>query len=186
MQRRTDLVRRARAFAAAAHAGHTRKYTGEPYIVHPIAVSETLAELGHPDEVVAAALLHDVVEDCGVALETIAAEFGPGVAALVEQVTDVSRPHDGNRTRRKEIDRLHLARATPGAKSIKLADLIDNTRSIVAHDPHFAAVYLREMRALLPVLHGGDPRLHERAARVSTPFHIAKARRPRQRRRAAG
>jgi (p)ppGpp synthase/HD superfamily hydrolase len=183
MDPKTDLVARARAFAAAAHGSQTRKYTGEPYIVHPIAVAETLAELGHPDETVAAALLHDVVEDCGVTLATIEAEFGPRVAELVEQVTDVSRPEDGKRAKRKELDRLHLAEADPEGKSIKLADLIDNTKSIVVHDPHFASVYLREMRALLPVLHGGDPRLHERAARVvSTPFHVVKAGRRKSRR----
>ena len=166
MTQKSDLVRRARDFAAAAHEGQTRKYTGEPYIVHPIAVSELLAELGHPDEVVAAALLHDVVEDCGVSLEQIEAEFGPRVADYVEQVTDVSRPEDGNRARRNELDRLHLAKASPEGKSIKLADMIDNTKTIV-RDLSFAPIYLREMRALLPVLEGGDPRLHERAVKAA-------------------
>jgi (p)ppGpp synthase/HD superfamily hydrolase len=166
MPMNSDLVRRARDFAATAHEGQKRKYTGEPYIVHPIAVAELLAELGHPDEVLAAALLHDVVEDCEVTLAEIEAEFGPRVADLVEQVTDVSRPEDGRRAQRKELDRLHLAKASPAGKSIKLADMLDNTRTIVL-DRSFAPIYLREMRALLPVLKEGDPRLHERAVKAA-------------------
>jgi (p)ppGpp synthase/HD superfamily hydrolase len=84
-------------------------------------------------------------------------EFGKQVAALVADLTDVSRFEDGNRQARKCIDREHTAKASPDAKTIKLADLIDNTRSIVAHDPDFAKVYLGEKRQLLKVLREGDP-----------------------------
>lgn len=71
---------------------------------------------------------------------------------MVDMLTDVSRPEDGNRAARKKLDREHLAKATPEVKTIKLADLIHNTESIVAHDPKFAEVYLEEKRALLSVL----------------------------------
>jgi hypothetical protein len=85
------------------------------------------------------------------------------VQALVEQLTDVSRASDGNRAARKAIDRRHLAAASPRAKTIKLADLIDNCEDITRHDPRFAGVFLREMAALLAELADGDATLLQRA-----------------------
>ena len=149
-----NTVERARIFATAAHAavGQTRKYTGEPYVVHPIEVSELVASVGGTDAMVAAALLHDVLEDTGVTFDVLEAEFGSEVAELVLWLTDVSRPEDGNRSTRKALDRQHSAAAPAEAQTIKVADLISNTRSIVAHDPGFAKVYLEEKRMLLEVL----------------------------------
>ncbi|CAA9581234.1 MAG: hypothetical protein AVDCRST_MAG88-3356, partial [uncultured Thermomicrobiales bacterium] len=92
--------------------------------------------------------------------------FGPVVAEYVENLTDVSRPTDGNRRVRKAIDQQHTARARPEAKTIKLADIIANSGSIIAHDPGFAQVYMREQHALLRVLAEGDPTLHARAKRI--------------------
>jgi (p)ppGpp synthase/HD superfamily hydrolase len=162
-----DLERRALAFATAAHASidQRRKYTNEPYIVHPIAVAELVKSVPHTPEMVAAALLHDVVEDTPVTSEEIHAEFGPIVGALVDWLTDVSRPGDGNRRLRKNLDLHHTAKAPPAAKTIKLADLIDNTLTIAARDPDFWRVYRREKLALLEVLKEGDPTLWEAAAR---------------------
>lgn len=68
--------------------------------------------------------------------------------------------YDGNRQQRKEIDRQHTARAQPAAKTIKLADIIDNARSITEHDPEFAATYLVEQEALMDVLIEGDKSLY--------------------------
>lgn len=140
---------RAKLFATLAHDGQARKYTGEPYITHPAAVVALVKTVPHTLEMVCAAWLHDVAEDCGVPLEQISSSFGPEVAGLVEQLTDVSKPSDGNRAKRKEIDLQHTAAASPEAKTIKLADLIDNSRSIIERDPEFAKVYLKEKRALL-------------------------------------
>ena len=81
-------------------------------------------------------------------------------------LTDVSRPEDGNRAARKTLDREHIAKASPQAKTIKIADLIDNSRSIMAHDPQFARVYLAEKRLLLDVLTEGDPTLYAMARRI--------------------
>ena len=92
-----DLVKRAAEFATSAHEGQVRKYTGVPYIVHPIEVMEIVKTVDHDDEMLAAALLHDVVEDCGVTIEDIVKEFGSDVASLVSALTDVSKPEDGNR-----------------------------------------------------------------------------------------
>ena len=157
------IVERARVFATAAHAavGQLRKYTFEPYIVHPAEVAGIVEGAGGTEAMVAAAWLHDTVEDTGVTIETIRAEFGSEVAEIVGWLTDVSRPEQGNRAVRKAIDRAHTAAAPGAAQTVKLADLISNTRSITAHDPEFAKVYLAEKRALLEVMTKADPALME-------------------------
>src|SRR4051812_16652618 len=133
-----DLVERARAFATKAHASidQRRKYTNEPYVGHPIAVARIVSTVPHDPEMLAAALLHDVVEDTPVTIEEIRTEFGDRVADMVSDLTDVSQPGDGNRAVRKALDREHTAQASPEAQTIKLADLIDNTKSITRHDPN--------------------------------------------------
>ena len=81
-----ELLRRAYAYAEAKHEGQSRR-SGEPYITHPVAVTTILTELEMDDATLAAGLLHDVVEDCGVSREQIAAEFGEEIADLVDGVT---------------------------------------------------------------------------------------------------
>lgn len=169
-----NLVVEAARFADQAHglAGQQRKYTGEPYIQHPAAVADLVAPVisgldihngWMSDEIVAAAWLHDVVEDTAYRLFEIDDMFGHRVGVLVEWVTKISRPTDGNRSVRARIDRDYLAQAPGPAQTIKLADLIDNTESIVTRDPVFARVYLKEKDALLGVLTNGSPRLWDRA-----------------------
>lgn len=155
------IVEKARIFATAAHAacGQLRKYTYEPYIVHPAEVVSIVKTVEHTDEMLAAAWLHDVVEDTGVTLETVRVEFGAEVAELVGWLTDVSRPDHGNRAARKAVDRAHSAAAPAAAQTVKLADLISNTRSIMAHDEKFAKTYLEEKRLLLAVMTKGDATL---------------------------
>lgn len=85
------------------------------------------------------------------------------MASLVGWLTDASTPEDGNREKRKAIDLEHTAAAPAAAKTVKLADLIDNSRSILRRDPAFAVVYLEEKRRLLKVLREGDPTLWEMA-----------------------
>lgn len=150
-----NLVEKARVFALAAHAAveQVRKYTGEPYINHPAHVVQILQAHGvHQEEMLAAAWLHDVVEDTGVCIQDIEREFGQCVADLVAGLTDVSKPEDGKRAVRKAIDREHLARQSAACKTIKLADLISNTTSIRQYDPEFARVYIPEKRLLLDVI----------------------------------
>ncbi|MCW9052758.1 MAG: HD domain-containing protein [Motiliproteus sp.] len=161
----SELIEQARAFAIAAHEniGHRRKYTDEPYWVHPQAVAELVASVCDDPTVIAVAWLHDTVEDTPVSLQQIESRFGERVAALVEDLTDISCLADGNRARRKSLDRQHTAAAHPHAKTVKLADLIHNTQSIVEHAPGFARIYLEEKRMLLEVLQEGDSQLYEQA-----------------------
>ena len=162
------LVARADAFAALAHGSlnQRRKYTDEPYIAHPRAVADLVRSVPLSDEMLAAALLHDVVEDTRATLDDVRREFGGHVARLVDDLTDRATVADGNRAVRKVIEERRLARACPEAKTVKLADLLDNTASIVPHDPGFARVYLAEMQRLLFALEGGDTRLLARAWRA--------------------
>lgn len=164
------LVERAQLFATAAHAAinQKRKYTGEDYINHPAEVVSILRHYAKPTtEQVAAAWLHDVVEDTSVSLELICEIFGDEVASLVEQLTDVSKPEDGNRAKRKAIDRKHTAKCSAEAADIKLCDLISNSKSIVARDKEFAKVYLAEKRLLLEVLQHGNPTLLKMAEQLA-------------------
>ena len=156
-------------FSARAHEGQKRKYTGEPYIVHPCEVMQILVE--HvPDasaEMLMAALLHDVVEDCGVTPEEIFEHFGPIVEDLVFWLTDPPTVAGGpNRATRKAMTRERYAIAPAEAQTIKCADIISNTSTITHHDPDFAVVYLSEVRALLDVLDRADPALLERARAI--------------------
>ena len=150
-------------FATAAHGDQRRKYTNDPYINHPIAVAEIVETVPHTPEMIAAALLHDVVEDTDVTIEQVEAKFGYKVAELVGWLTDISRPEDGNRKTRKALDRDHSANAPAEAQTIKLADLIHNTISIAEHDPNFWKVYREEKIELLKVLTKGDKTLMYRA-----------------------
>ena len=155
------------------HGDQKRKYTGEPYINHLInvsnAVNRVAKDLIHGEvgfsrqDMCQAAILHDIIEDTGATLAGVEKEFGPRVVELVEWLTDVSKPEDGNRAVRKAMDREHLAKAPPEAKTIKLADLIDNAHSILEHDPQFAKVFISEMAQLLDVLKEGDQKLLQEA-----------------------
>lgn len=166
-----SLIAKAEQFARAAHGriGQVRKYTGEPYAVHLEAVAARVSKVpGATEAMVAAAWLHDVLEDVpGMTEDGLRAEFGPEVTALVLQLTDVSRPGDGNRTVRKAKDRDHLGQASPEAQTIKIADLLDNAVSIIEHDRAFTPVFLREMRKLLEVLTEGQSDLREQAWKVA-------------------
>lgn len=159
------MIEQARRFAKAAHESidQRRKYTNEPYIVHPAAVAKRVAKVTDDEAMICAAWLHDVVEDTDVTIEQVEAEFGTDVASLVADLTDVSQPSDGNRAVRKRIDREHTAQASPRAKTVKLADLLDNSESILARDPNFARVYMREKALLMQVLTEGDAGLYQEA-----------------------
>ena len=178
-----DLVDKARRFAIKAHGrlDHRRKYSSEPYPVHLQAVADLVVSVGGNPEMIAAAWLHDTIEDTPTTEAELNERFGPAVARLVGELTDVSQPVDGNRAIRKSIDRGHLAQASPGAKTIKLADLIHNCQDICCHDPEFAKVYLIEMASLLEVLREGEATLYSRAmavlhncaATLQLPLHVA-------------
>ena len=172
MERSQGLIDHAYRFARDAHGDQKRKYTGEPYINHPIAVAHIVMTTDPDCEMVCAALLHDVIEDTSKTYEDIRdVGFGDSIARLVVELSDVSKPEDGNRAFRKAMDREHLARACDRAKTVKLADLINNSESITKYDPNFASVYMKEKQLLLPLLKGGDQSLMDSAYRIIVDYY---------------
>lgn len=158
-------------FATAAYALGTqpfRKYTGEPYVVHPIEVACILREECGTEvrkEALQAAILHDIIEDTPLTYEIVLGYFGAPVADAVLWLSDTEFP-DGerpNRKERKRIDRDKIGEAPGWVQSIKVADLISNTKSIVPNDPTFAVVYLKEKAMLLEVLTEANSNLLELA-----------------------
>lgn len=149
----------ARWYATGAHVGQKRKYTGEPYINHPRAVADLVRVGPHTEYMLAAAWLHDVLEDTSITAAQMAPLFHPKILELVQELTDDIPREAGNRAHRKYLYNLKLAIASPEAKTIKLADITDNCSNIVERDPEFAKVYLDEKVAQLAVLGEGDPAL---------------------------
>jgi (p)ppGpp synthase/HD superfamily hydrolase len=122
------LVLRAYAFAAGAHSAQRRK-DGQAYIVHPVRVARLLAQRGYSDEVLAAALLHDVVEDTPVTLAEVHERFGAGIARLVECVTEDPRLPPAERCR---AYRERVRRAPRAARDISAADKLCNAADLRA------------------------------------------------------
>lgn len=166
-----SLAYEAMIFARHAHRAQQRKYTGNPYSDHLAEVAGIVSTVAHdipaadaryfdPQEMteimLAVAWLHDAVEDQGVKIDDIALRFGVMVSAGVAALSDLEV---GNRAERKAASRARLAAAPGWVQTIKCADLISNTSSIVMHDPKFAVTYLEEKRLLLDVLTKADPRL---------------------------
>jgi guanosine-3',5'-bis(diphosphate) 3'-pyrophosphohydrolase len=120
--RKDSLVRRAYAFAEAAHRGQRRK-DGRAFIDHPVRVARLLASRGYDEEVLAAGLLHDVVEDTPVTLGELRERFGARVAELVGWVTENHRLPTGER---KRAYRDRLRRSPHAARAICAADKVCN------------------------------------------------------------
>lgn len=159
------IIEKARIFATAAHGAidQKRKYTGEPYIVHPRDVVKVVQSVNHTPEMLAAAWLHDVVEDTKVSLDMILSEFGDEVARLVDGLTKRSKPEDGNRAFRNSMDHEFLSTQCEKTQTIKLADIICNVSDITWQNPEFAIVYKKEKLQLLRIMYKGDAILFQRA-----------------------
>lgn len=162
-----SLAYQAMIFARKAHKDQVRKYTGNPYSDHLAEVAGIVATvatwLDYAEETIATAWLHDCVEDCGVTLDEIDSRFGLKVALGVSGLSDIET---GNRSERKAKSRARLADCAGWIQTIKCADLISNTSSIVKHDPKFAVTYLEEKRLLLAVMNKADPYLHHLASEM--------------------
>lgn len=144
-----SLIARAADAAKRWHGTQERKFTKEPYWRHCETVANQIAAYGGTESMVAAAWLHDTMEDCGVTYGRLKLEFGVWVAELVDWLSDASHKSDGPREVRKAFDRKRLRDAPREAKLIKLCDLIDNSVSIAEFDRNFATVYIPEKRLIL-------------------------------------
>lgn len=160
------MVEEAKEFAREAHRDQFRKYKNEAYIEHPIRVAALVRTVAHTTEMLCAAYLHDVVEDTDVTIENIEERFGKKVAELVHELTDQYVKENYrhlNRSKRKENEVERQSKISSDAKTVKLADVIDNTRDIVENDRDFARRYVPEMEAMVEALYGGDFKLFMKA-----------------------
>src|SRR3989344_5116502 len=134
--RSSDLIRRAYDFAQKAHQGQKRK-NGEPYFNHPVAAAKTCAEWGLDEITVAAALLHDTVEDTGCPLETIKQNFGEEAAFLVDGVTKISKVRYRGLEAKVENLRKFILYLSQDIRVIliKLADRLHNMQTLAALPP---------------------------------------------------
>ena len=124
------LVERAYDMADYLHRDQLRK-SGEPYITHPLAVTEILADLGMPPAPLAAALLHDTVEDCGYSLDALREDFGDEVAHLVDGVTKLDKVTYGEASAAETVRKMVVAMARDiRVLVIKLADRLHNMRTM--------------------------------------------------------
>lgn len=153
---RTALAFQAMRFAFQVHAQQKRKYTNNPYTDHLAEVAGIVATVSTNPKHLAVAWLHDCIEDQGVLEADLKSKFGEDVATGVALLSDLEQ---GNRAQRKAASRARLASAPDWVQTVKVADLISNTSSIVEHDPKFAKVYLEEKRLLLDVLTKAHPDL---------------------------
>ena len=153
----TELLDRAIVFAVKAHAGTERRGKGFPYIIHPMEAMEIVATMTTDQEVLAAAALHDTVEDTDMTIEDIRAAFGDRIANLVAQESEerpegMSEEESWHDRKQAAIDR--LAKAPHDAKSVALGDKLSNIRAI-------ARDYAEIGDALWKRFHAKDPKDHE-------------------------
>ena len=129
----TTLLDRAIVFAVKAHQGTERRMKGYPYVVHPLEAIAITATMTNDQELLAAAALHDTVEDTDVTLDNIRQEFGDRVADLVMSETDITVAPDGTLLtwkERKQRDMDNLSKASRDVKIVTLGDKLSNLRGI--------------------------------------------------------
>jgi len=149
----TNIILKAAMLGRRAHEGQLRKYTGRPYIEHPARVAGRAAILpGATEIMVAAAFLHDVLEDTPMTAQQMAAEIGDEVTKIVIQLTNVSIGSTLPRAERKRMDREFLSKASREAKELKMLDRIDNLREMQGTPEKFGRLYVNESRLLLEVV----------------------------------
>ena len=153
----TSLMDRAIRFAVQAHAGTERRGKGYPYILHPMEAAAIVATITPDQEILAAAVLHDVVEDTPVTVDEIRAEFGDRIADLVAAESDIEIEHQSeseswHARKQAAIDR--LAGAPHDAKVVAMGDKLSNMRAI-------AQDYARQGEALWQIFHVTDRHEHE-------------------------
>lgn len=150
------MIKEARILAHRAHQGQLRKGSSNPYIEHPERVFDKIMTLLNPtEEMLCAALLHDVLEDCPqITEDEILAATNKTTLRIVQEMTNPSKEIVMPRAERKQMDRNHLAKCSTYTKLIKLADRIDNLNDMKGMDRGFCRLYALESALLLVALKG--------------------------------
>lgn len=177
-------------FVSASHGDQKRKYTGDPYTNHLLAVAEMASAYSKDPLAYEKGLCHDLLEDTGATEEQLflkLREIGytmaeaDSICECVRELTDVytkEKYPDRNRRERKLNEAQRLGMITPDSQTVKYADLINNTESIVEHDPDFSKTYLEEKLQTIDYMRGGNIHLfvkcchtlHEAANKLN--YHI--------------
>lgn len=172
-----DTLKKVRDFAEKAHGQQKRKFTGEKFIRHPERVKDLVNEYSSNRALLAAALLHDVLEDTHITSDELQ-EFLAGIMnpeeagqtfQLTLDLTDVYTKNAFpklNRKKRKQREVERLKDVHPDAQTIKYADTMDNAIDILHNDTDFAPVFLKECLFLLSRMDKGNPQLRHRAENV--------------------
>ena len=153
----TEFFDKAALFAINAHANTERRGKGFPYIIHPMEAAEIVATITNDQEILAAAMLHDVIEDCDVSIEEIKKEFGDRVAALVASESDKQFPglsEEESWKARKQFAIDRLKELPRDGKIVALGDKLSNMRAI-------ARDYKVQGEKLWDMFHAPDPSLHK-------------------------
>ncbi len=172
-----EILERIKYFADQAHGDQRRKYTPDRYIVHPIRVMEICRKYTNDITILAAALLHDVLEDTSVQKEEmkdfLLTVLNPQQTSrtirMVEELTDVYVKMDFpglNRKSRKAKELERLKSTSADSQTIKYADILDNSIEIATQDTDFALVYVTESQKILQNLTSGNAVLHADAVEV--------------------
>lgn len=168
-----EKLEQVKELATKLHGNQKRKYTGEPYVNHTFRVADIVKEHGGSDNMVYAAVLHDVIEDTPMTCPELLLELmaiveiddAIKVVTLVKELTDVfikdSYPQS-NRETRKEMEAMRLGKISSEAQTIKYADLLDNSGDILKNDPKFAKVYLKEKKVILDYMDKGNQTLYQK------------------------
>ncbi len=174
MENKLQLVKE---LAIKLHGEQKRKYSGEPYVTHTFRVAKTVKEYGGDDNMIYAALLHDVLEDTettemglfSMLSSIIGHNDSVDTVRLVKELTDVfttEKYPEINRGGRKEMESFRLGKVSPRSQTIKYADLLDNSADILKNDPKFAKVYLKEKEMILDQMNQGNQTLYKKCLSV--------------------
>lgn len=169
-----EILEKVKDFADKAHGEQKRKYSSERYIVHPERVMKHCKQHTSSLPVLAAALLHDVLEDTPVKQKELqqflcsvmSKEDAAKTTQLVEELTDVYTKTNYprlNRRKRKQKEAGRIEKTSPESQTIKYADIIDNCKEIPTHDPEFAGLFLCECKMLLKRMPNGNKELLQKA-----------------------
>jgi len=175
----SNNLHKALNIAVIAHTGQNRKYLNVPYIVHPLNVMLKVKEITDDEDMLCAAIMHDVLEDCNPEninffKQSIIDSFDRDVYHMVTELTDEytkEKYPDKNRKERKILEAERWMHCTDKSKAIKLADIIDNSKSIFEFDPQFSITYIQEKKDLLVSLTSGNDILHREAEYIVKEYY---------------
>jgi hypothetical protein len=163
----SELIKAAKLFANSRHQRITvqRNPALQSPEVHLKSVAQIVSSVSEDEQVIATAWLHDIVEDTGITVDDVERQFGVQVAELVRELTVVSHPARRHRATSFALSKLHFAKVSDAAKTVKLADLIDTCRDLYKNDWAMFRTYAEEANELALVLKGGNTQLLARLKR---------------------